>query len=173
MKKYTIEMEDLRVEDIASIDLVLENCEGVEVYAGEILAVNFDFFSDLIISGEGICRRVKSGYIKISLDDKMNKHRQINFMEFNNRKPKTQDIQARLLGLCDICYIIITYKDYNWTEKIEVPYEEIEDDEDSAIIDLTECPTAKIDEEGNIVILFGELSEWKSGRIFHGEVHHA
>lgn len=172
MKQYTITMKDLLKEDIYSIALVLENCEGVTFYSDEIKELNVEFEAELKIGGTAILRRIRSGSIIFKINEKKNRRREINFVAFEKRKPKTNDILDRLTGMCDICNIHVTYKECYWQEYIEVPYDEADED-DEGIVDLQACSTAKINDEGNLIILMGELSEWKSNKISHGEIHHA
>lgn len=174
MKKYYIEIPDLNIKKIHSIDLILENMECVTVYHNELVEINLEFEDELILSGWCIERRVKRGYIKLRIDEKTKREKgDINIDDDKGRtikKPSKEKIEGRLLELCNICTLGVELKDKHWSEQIDVPYnEEFNKDkngytEDKIII----CPSAKIDEKGNLVILFGESSEYNPDD-FEGE----
>lgn len=168
MKRYFIDMPNLKKEEIHAIDLVLENMEGVTVYHNEIIEVNLEFEDELEVGGSGIERRIKSGYIKLCIDEKTRRYQGdlIIYDEKNRiiKKPHKQKIEGRLLELCNICYINVTYEECHWTEHIDVPYDEEEygeDDYGNVMERISVCASAKIDEDGNLIILFGESSEFE------------
>lgn len=166
MKRYFIEMPNLKAEDIHAIDLVLENVESVKVYHNEIVEVNLEFEDELTIGGSCITRRVKSGYIKLRIDEKTKRFTGDLLIHDHNgniiKKPHKQKIEKRLLELCNICYIIVTVKEYYWTEQIDVPYEEerVENEEGVGDYRIIVCPSAELDTDGNLIILFGESSKF-------------
>ncbi|MFA5449244.1 MAG: hypothetical protein WC292_02230 [Clostridia bacterium] len=167
MKKYFIEIPNLKLEDIHAIDFVLENMEAVKVYHNEIVEVNLEFDDELVIGGTCIERRVKSGYIKLRIDEKTRRYKDdllIHDSKWNIiKKPYKQKIEGRLLELCNICYIRVTVKDIYWTEQIDVPYDEecIEDEDDYCEGRIIVCSSAKLDADGNLIVLFGESSEFE------------
>ncbi|MDR2091219.1 MAG: hypothetical protein LBP62_06200 [Clostridiales bacterium] len=168
MKKYVIEMEDVKLEDIYAIDLALENCESIRVYRNEILEINFELDDNLVIGTSCIERRIKSGYIKLRIDEKTKRRNNDVYIHDDNgeqvKKPYKKKIEDRLIELCNICYIVITVVDIYWEENLDVPYEEecIEDDEGYVVNDrIIVCPSAKMDADGNLIILLGELSEFE------------
>jgi predicted DNA-binding protein (MmcQ/YjbR family) len=168
MKRHFIEMPNLKTEEIHEIDLVLENCEGIKVYHNEIVEVNLEFEDELTICGSCIERRVKSGYIKLRIEEKTKRYMGDLLIHDNGgdliKKPHKQKIEGRLLELCNICYIRVTEQETHWTEQIDVPFEMEEfgeDDYGNTKDRITICPSAKLDADGNLVILFGESSEFE------------
>lgn len=161
--EYNIKIKNLKISDIQAVDLVLENCEGCKFYHNEILDIRLVFEPELIIGGRGIERKIKSGYIEIAVDEKTKRYEgDIDiWREGGNpiKKPYKGKIEKRLIGLCDICLLILTYKENYWQETIDVPYYEATND---GIVELTVCSSAKIDNDGNLLILMGEASEYKS-----------
>jgi hypothetical protein len=166
--KYYLEISDLDLNKIHAVDLVLENCEGCKFYYNEIVDIALDFEPGLVLGGHGIVRKIKSGYIKIAIDEKTKRFKDdIDIWdEFGQtiKKPYKEKIEKRLIGTCHICSLTITYKNYYWQETIDVPYEEGNEDE-YGNADLLTCSSAKIDSDGNLIILMGELSEYKFERV--------
>lgn len=167
MKEYKIKMDDIKLENIYSIDFVLEPVEGVKVYSEEIVDIHLEFDDTLVIGGTCIERRIKSGYIKLAVSDKVKRFAGdviIRDTKGNDAKrPYKKKIENRLMQFCDICYIKITTKDNHWTEHIDVPFEmyDIIDEGDRFLgCNYTVCSSAKIDDEGNLIILFGRSSEF-------------
>ena len=102
------------------------------------------FETELELSGGGIIRKLKSGLLKISTKEKYNMRRMPLIGMPNRRKrPKTEELLERF-----------------WRETIEVPYEELEDDETGEFIALTVCSSARIDSDGKLFILMGDKSEY-------------
>ena len=109
-----------------------------------------------------IMNQLKSGLLKIAIKEKYNMRRTPLIGMPNRRKrPKTEELLERLQGVCDITWLEITRVDDHWQETIEVPYEELEDDETGEFIALTICSSAKIDSHGKLLIFMGEKSEYR------------
>ena len=164
MKNYSISIEDYKKEEIKSIRLILENCEYFDFFENEILEINLEFDENLIFSrGDRINRILKSGYLKIKINEKFNKKRESYFSLPKGRKHYyTKEIIDRFLNCCDICWIYITTKEEPFvSESIEVPFEFLEDEETGRPIETLVSSSAKLDSDGNIIIFMGELSEFK------------
>lgn len=157
MKEYKIKMKDLAIRDIHSIDFVLENMEGITLYKSEILNMKLEYADTLVIDGEGIVRAITNGYIKVDINDKLKRYENdVNICNEKGReikKPSKEVIQNRLMSCCNICYITVTYEDNYWKENIEVPFE-MDDDCHYPI-----CPSAELDKDGKLLILFGKMSK--------------
>ena len=157
MKTYNIKMKDVKLEDIHSVNLVLEPMEGVTIYFDEIIDMKLDFENELTIGTSCIERKVKSGYLKFAFNEKLKRfHGDINITDERARKikkPCRAKIEERLIRRSDICYLIITYKDNFWTENLDLPFEADEN------YNMLVGSSSKIDEEGNLVVLFGKDSE--------------
>ena len=161
MQEYKIKLETPNIKEIESICIVLENCDVVEFFQNEIEEMDLVFEAELELSGGGIIRKLKSGLLKISIKEKYNMRRMPLIGMPNRRKcPKTEELLERLQGACDITWLEITNADDHWRETIEVPYEELEDDETGEFIALTVCSSARIDSDGKLVILMGDKSEY-------------
>lgn len=163
-------MKDLEIKDIESIDFLLENVESVKFYQSEIKEINVVFEDRMERGGDGAVRVVKSGFIKIAIDEKLNAKRDVNFHDFSKRKPKTTNILKRLVGACDICRFIVEEVDIHWREDIQVPYEEKFDDDDCEIGMLV-CSSVKVDNNGDLIIFMGESSELDCENVKPDEIH--
>lgn len=167
MQRYFIDMPNLKKGEIYSIKFAFENMEALNIYYDEIANINLKFEEELTIGGSYIERKVKSGYIKLMIDE--NKICSKGDVIIHNDKMRVikksykQKIEERLLKLCNICHIIITVKDIYWREQIYIPYEkELVVDENGFMLDrILVCSQAKLDEKGKLVILFGESSEFE------------
>ena len=161
MQEYKIKLGTPKIKDLDSICVVLENCDVVEFFQNEIEEMDLVFETELELSGGDIIRKLKSGLLKISIKEKYNMRRMPLIGMPNRRKrPKTEELLERLQGVCDITWLEITNADDYWRETIEVPYEELEDDETGKFIALTVCSSARIDSDGKLVILMGDKSEY-------------
>jgi len=168
MKKYTIEMEDLDISNIESIYLGLENCESATFYKKEIKELQIEFEDDLVLSGAAIERSVKSGRIRIAINSKITSRPFYLWDDVICKQIKKKDFkkgaEARFIGCCNICHMTITTDEIHWTEGINVPYEEIysynENEEDETEMGILVCSSAKIDENGDLIILMGKASEF-------------
>ena len=166
MKEYSIKLKDLKLKDIYSINLYLENCESCTFYNNEIVDIKLDFEKTLVADGTEIIRKIKSGYLIININEKTKREKDdINIWNYKTggtiKKPYKDKIEKRLTGVCDVCIICVKYKDCCGEESFEVPYDENSDDEGNTV-SLKTCSSAKIDENGNLVILMGKASEYKA-----------
>lgn len=162
MQEYRIKLETPKIKDVESICLVLENCDEIEFFQNEIEEMDLAFETELELSSAGIERKVKSGTLTISIKEKYNMQRApLISMPSRCKHPKTEEILQRLQGSCDIVMLEITSQDGHWRETIDVPYEELEDEETGGIIALTVCSSAKIGSDGKLVILMGAQSEYR------------
>lgn len=157
MREYRIEIKDLSIKDIHSIDFVLENMEGITLYKSEILDIKLEYADTLGMDGKGIVRAITNGYIKVDINDKLKRY-EGDVIIYNEKgreikKPSKEVIQNRLMSCCNICYITVTYEDNYWKENIEVPFE-MDDSYNYPV-----CPSAELDKDGKLLILFGKMSK--------------
>ena len=150
-------MKDLAIKDIHSIDFVLENMENITLYKGEIIDLSLEYDEILQVSGDGIKRAIINGYIKVDINDKLKRY-EGDVIIYNEKgkevkKPTREIMQNRLMSCCNICYIAVTYEDGYWKEDVEVPFEMDEN------FNYLICPSAELDNDGKLLILFGKMSK--------------
>lgn len=163
MQEYKIRLKTLAIKEIESICIVLENCDEIEFFQDEIEEMDLEFETELALVGTGIVRKLKSGLLKINVKDKYNMRRAPLIGMPNRRKrPKTEELIERLEGICDITWIEMIREDGHWRETIQVPYEEVEDEDTGEFITLTVCSSAKVDKDSKLLILMGDKSEYIS-----------
>lgn len=156
MKEYIIEIEEFQVERVESINLIFENCNEIQIFSEEIVDMKFDYYNELQMCGDGIKRKIKSGFIKIQINKKYNKRRKIVINFDDNEKANDKKIMDRLVGDCEITFITIVNKINNSQETLQVPFEFF--DEEASIPSV--CSTCSIDKDQNLSIMIGEASEF-------------
>jgi hypothetical protein len=87
-KECTIMLNDITPQNVESIILDCENCDGVVVNKDEIIDIDLKFKNTLEWASHDLVRVVESGYIKT---------------KFNKK------IAKRLLGEFDICHLYVEY----------------------------------------------------------------
>lgn len=155
--KYSVEIKDLVKKRIHSIDLLFEDFDIITIFRREIVDMEIECEPVLVDSGNGYVRVIKGGYIKLNIQKECS----------NKRKPSVVDtirtknqIIKRLFYISNITWLDVEYRKYGERERFEVPYEEVEDEETGEIIGLSKCSSCKIDEDGNLIILMGDRSEF-------------
>lgn len=144
-------MADVTIDDIHSIDLVLEPVESVTVYRSEVVDIKLEFENTLIVSGDRITRKIKSGYLRLAIDDKVERFDNVNIRDMKGKdikKPYKSKIEQRLIERCDICYLITRRPDNYWSEQLFTSFE-MDDD-----FTMLAGPNARIDENGHLLITF-------------------
>lgn len=159
----------VKKENILIIDLDFENCESFLIFNDEILECDIEFNNELTWGSSDLYRSIKSGYIRVKLDDYADRPNNL----FNNEKLKTKDFERRLCGRKgkskhDICRLDISYDHASCSkgieESIEVddirPEEELKklEDEETGFYDFVGGRCKKL-KDGSIVIAFGADSK--------------
>lgn len=146
-----ITKEDL--SKIESIELALENCEYFEIPASEVLDINFPN----ILEKEGDLV-ADEGYILIS----KNATNILSSMsdDFDNEEYVEREfysLKSRLKDYCDLCYIGVKFND-GGSCSIGVPFDPLEGGI-NWFIEYTNCSSAEITNEGNMMICCGKSSK--------------
>lgn len=108
--QHSINLSQINKEQIFSMYLDFENCEGFMVYSTEIEEINLNFKSELEWGSSDLYRSVESGYIRIKLDSyfRFRKNSLFDVKTLSNKK-----LESRLCGdgfdIHDICHLYITY----------------------------------------------------------------
>ena len=171
---HSVQLAGLDREGIIDIDLDFENCESFYVYHSELSEVNVNFDNELIWGAGDLYRSIKSGYIRIKLEDLLSRHA----YSFFNKRFTTKYCEKRLCGMNsnakhDICHLYVTYRhpgSGNYLQEC-IEIEDIRPDEELAEIekryekgeygfasDYVGGHCIKLD-DGSIVITFGKNSE--------------
>ncbi len=154
-----IDMNSLK--DIKYISFALENCEGFDIEAKHILDIWFDeihkgvgpnkedevYDGRLVLSKE--CLDMLSDIAKEKYEDGTTG---LDVYDIDSLK-----LRNRLLNCCDITQVHIYFNDGSriW---FFVPYDPLEEEMHGSEIDLSNCSSAELDENGNVLILFGKSS---------------
>lgn len=159
--KNKIFLPDITKKVIKKINLDFENCDGFTIYQEEIVDLFLNFKNELVWGSGDLNREIKSGYIKLLIDDKI-PYRNINVYNIENTKNvKKTKLEKRLLGDHDICHLYIHYDSYGYgdtrCECIEIydlqEYKNDDEDEDDLCFVGGYCEKTK---NGEILITFGE-----------------
>ena len=139
--------------NIESIELALENCEYFEIPASEVLDINFPN----ILEKEG-SKVVEEGYILLS----KNATNILSSMsdDFDNEEYVEREfysLKNRLKNYCDLCYIGVKFNDGS-SCSIGVPFDPLEGGI-NWFIEYTNCSSAEITNEGNMMICCGKSSK--------------
>ena len=142
------------LKEIKYISLGLENCEDFDIPTKYIVDINFEYGK----SGDSF--KTNDGFIEISSQAlKILSSYGIDDYK-NNRITDVIDyyLGTRFIGYCNLCVLSIA-KNNDEILNVYVPYEPlnkcIHDDE----IELTNCPSAEILDNGNLLVLFGKSSK--------------
>lgn len=149
------------LKDIRYISFALENCEDFDIEAKYIL----DIWFDEIHMGVGKTQEneVYDGRLVLSKDclDLLSSVAKEEYAD-GTKGLDVYDIDSlklrnRLLNCCDITQIHIYFNDGSkvW---FFVPYDPLEEAMHGCEIDLSNCSSAELDENGNVLILFGNSS---------------
>lgn len=147
------------IEEIESIELVLENCECYDIPASDVM----DFWTDEVKKGPGEYGHVDDGGLRISknafhLLSNMAKASYADGTTALDHEPEEIFyLSNRIIDCCDICQIEVKFKD-GCKILFFVPYDPLESNLNGGEIDLSNCPSAELDENGDMLVLFGESS---------------
>lgn len=154
-----IDMNSLK--DIKYIFFALENCEGFDIEAKYILDIWFDEIHRSV--GPNQEDEVYDGRLVLSKDclDLLSSVATEKYTD-GTTGLDVYDIDSlklrnRLLNCCDITQVYIYFNDGSrvW---FFVPYDPLEEEMHGFEIDLSNCSSAELDENGNVLILFGKSS---------------
>lgn len=141
-ERYGTWMSDSHFVDIAppskklifKINLDFENCDGIDVYSGEIKEMNLEFSDKLYWNSDGYGRCVIGGSLLIKLEDFESRSVQL---YYNIKKPKLKHIEKRLCGrkgmeMVDICHLYLEYYRHcgEMGERIGIDSLNVDDDTD-------------------------------------------
>lgn len=160
-------------KNIFKIYLDFENCDGVDVYANEIVDMQLNFKKELEWSSGELIRSLKNGYINLKLDKEF-LNRRIN-VYLTDKRATLKHVEKRICGKgkseIDICNLYVEhcgggYGRY-YEEQIEIP--DIYCDEDAIVprlddeeeYDIGLCVSgyAEKQKDGIIHIVFGKRLE--------------
>lgn len=147
------------LKQIDHIEFGLENCDGYDIKPEDILDIWFDNFE----YDEDKDKYVHDGRIVLS----KNMFKQLGQFAFDEYADGTTALDHdkeedyyfynRIMQCCDICQVHIVYKngDRLW---FFVDYDPIESEMHGYEIEYSNCPSAELDENGDMIILFGKSS---------------
>lgn len=148
-------------DQIEFISLALENCENLEVFGDDIL----DFWTSEIRMGVGSYGENEADDGGIVISKRAFKNMSSAATEEYEDGTRGLDydpeevfyLYNRLMKCCDICQIFVKLKD-GGELLFSVPYDPLESDLCGNEIDLSNCPSAELDANGDLSIFFGASS---------------
>ena len=155
MEKIIIDKKFLK--DCKTLLIVLENCDAYEISVMDIL----DIYCEVTLMGKkGKLYRTDDGFIKIAA----RASETVESWVLREKEMGTEwDHRLReRLEMCGGCADVTSFslKDkQNREMDIYVPYNPLEDIMHGSEIELSNCPSLEIDEEGNMIIAFGKSSK--------------
>lgn len=149
------------IKDIKYISLALENCECFDIDAKYILDIRFDKIRMGI--GRDRNNKIYDGRLVLSHDclDSLSSFADLEFADgtkgLDVYDKESLKLRNRIINYCDITQIYFYFNDGSklW---FFVPYDPLEDAMHGIEIDLSNCPSAELDEKGNVLLLFGKSS---------------
>lgn len=131
---FLVKKAPVSKKDTVEILLDFENCEGINVYADEIVRMRLNYGRELEWGSGELYRIIKGGFIDIKFKRKRSRSRTLLF----SGKPTIRRMTKRLCGKgiddIDICHLYITHNNSEYDcakeEIMEVPdfdWDEIED----------------------------------------------
>lgn len=143
------------IPQIKYIRLTLENCEEFDIQGEDILDIYFEDFhvtrynKDIIKADNGRLALSKNCFKVLSSFVNSNKK--------NGELESTDYFYSRIAMCCDVTWVTIFYKN---GEKVSfiVEYNPLENDLWGCEIEYSNCPSAELDGNGDLLILFGKFS---------------
>jgi len=172
---HFIFLNDVNKKNVESIDLVLENCESIQIFKEEIIDMQLIFEKKLFLGSSGFERQLVKGFIRVKFD-KTIPHRKVNDFFGTDKKVKVNQLIKRLCGkkgesINDICVLVIDFDTYpQRTESIDVKdvyteeeLNEIEILEETSTHELYEFIAGKnkLLSDGSVLISFGRYPDFK------------
>lgn len=156
-----MKFEKSMLNQIEHVSIALENCEEFEIAADDIL----DFWTSEVRMGVGYNgeNEIDDGCLVISkrafknLSSAASDEYADGTTALNYDPEEVFYLCNRLLNSCDICQIYVKFKDGK-DILFFVPYDPLESDLCQGEIDLSNCPSAELDANGDLLILFGASS---------------
>lgn len=153
----TIVMDKEFLKGYKSLLIVLENCDVYEIFIEDIVDVHCEA---TLISKQNKEYRTGDGFIKIAASAKDTVE---SFVAKNEKIGGEWDYRLRKrLEMCNggVDMTSFSLKDKECHEiHVYVPYDPLEDIIHGNDIELSNCPSLKIDGEGNMIIAFGKSSK--------------
>ena len=149
------------LKEIKNISLALENCECFDIEAKFILDIWFDKIHMGV--GHNSENKAYDGRLLLSKDclDLLSSEAYEKYADgttgLDNFDIDSLKFRNRLLNYCDITQVYIDFNDGSKTWFF-VPYDPLEEEMHGCEIDLSNCPSAELDENGDVLILFGKSS---------------
>jgi hypothetical protein len=151
-----MKIEKSNLSEIKSIFLILENCEDFCIDAKDVV----DIFVDNIKPCKTNENEFESNDGRLIISQKGMKNLSSFFAELEQNwcpDPETFSLKTRLLRYPNICYLEVKYKDGK-KMMIHLPYNPLRCIIHGEEIELSNCPSAEVDKNGNMLILFGKSS---------------
>ncbi len=155
MKKILVNKKFL--SNYKTLSIVLENCDLYEIDAKDVLDI---FCEAKLISEKGKKYETIDGFIKISANASQTKEYSVlKYPETRTDWDYSLKERLKMLdGGADMTSFSL--KDENKRDiDIYVPYNPLEDILHGSEMELSNCPSFEIDEDGNMIIAFGERSK--------------
>lgn len=155
--KFSTDMLD----KIEYVSLALENCEEYKIASEDVL----EFWTSEIKMGVGYYgeNQVDNGGLVISKRAFRNLSSAATDVfadgttALDYQSEETFYLYNRIINCCDICQVDVKFKDGS-NLSFFVPYDPLESNLHGCEIDLSNCPSAEMDENGDMLILFGKSS---------------
>ena len=152
------------VKQFDKICFVLENCDVYEIDTADILDISFvaTHFEHQYASKKEQHFRTKSGYVKLSpqagkkLECRVERDTKRGIYRVDSEIPDYAFLE-RMQLCCDVCYF--TLKSSTEEFYIHTPYDPLVDIKTSDELDYSNCPSYEIDNDGNLIFLFGDSSK--------------
>ncbi|MBQ8749418.1 MAG: hypothetical protein IJZ29_03010 [Clostridia bacterium] len=155
------------LKNIKSVTLGLENCDSYTFNVRDILAINFENIIERCREDDGECYYntiADDGQITISKDafEVLGEFATEEFADgttwLDSEPAENFYFYNRINQYCDVCFISIEFKD--GTElQFDVPYEPLEENIHGTEVELSNCPSCELTENGDLLILFGNSSK--------------
>jgi len=171
---HCVNLNDTEKSNIRSINLDFENCDHFTVYQDEIADVHLDFEDELDWSNYDLSRKIRSGYLKLKLDN--NSYRNM-YLISSNKTPTVKQLEKRLCGkkgkdAHDLCHLYVTYNyvPFNSCREECIEIDDIRPDEELARLNALEkageilyvdyiSGYSKRLLDGSILVTFGKNAE--------------
>ncbi len=149
------------LSQIEFISLELENCESYEIDGKDIL--DFQMSEIRMGAGDNGENEADDGRLTISkralknLSSFATQEYSDGTTGLDHDPEEIFYLYNRLINHCDICQIYVRFKD-GGDILFFVPYDPLESSFSGVEVDLSNCPSAEFDENGDLLILFGASS---------------
>lgn len=157
MNKEKIIIDKKFLNEYKTLLIGLENCDVYEISVTDILDI---YCEATLMSKKGKLYRTDDGFIKIAASASETVESWV--LRENEMGTEWDHRLRERLEMCGGCADVTSFslKDkQNREMDIYVPYNPLEDIMHGSEIELSNCPSLEIDEEGNMIIAFGKSSK--------------